>query len=179
VNEQVDEVKYCVEAQDCVLLISCADGLQRNPQQAKGKIIHRIHRPGGALWSKLLSRNPTKYRFVNIVLRTLQMHRFHKWILDHSLMSEAKLMVEFKSPKKIFVSGHDPCTAAKSLGMETDDVMEELKTFAEKLAHKLGDGHPPIEVLLQNHCWQGSWHNYHERHAVIGGSEGPVLAEVA
>jgi hypothetical protein len=179
VTKQHVEVKNRVSADNSVLLIACSDGLQSTPQQAKGRIIHRIHRPGGALWSELLSRSPTKNRFVNIVLRALQLHRLHKLMLDHSLMSEARLMVEFKSPKKIFVTGHDPCTAAKSLGMEPKDVKEELTRFAEKLAKKLGDGRTPIEVLGQDHCTKGSWHYSHESYAVIAAGGKPALAEVA
>lgn len=175
---EIVEVELVPGNRKCNLWVGCSDGTPAIPTTKEEKILHRIQFPGGVLFSDLYSQNVNDVPFVNAPLKKGDDGIYFldesslKTVLYQAIFFSVVKMIEFKKPEIVYIAGHVPCTAAILLRMSPEAVLQKLNDFAQALVEYLGDDHPVIEVLMQEHCPAGDWHCDHITHTVITPQKG-------
>jgi hypothetical protein len=133
-----------------VLKIRCSDGRSRKPDEIRGDFIHQIRLPGGILFPDLCAqqfKNRWKRAVVSKLLRRVQMFAI-------------EVMVNLKSPKKIYVMSHNHCGAAEAIGVSDAQARRAHKEFAQELQNRFP--HIPVIALHDLHSECGEYHNGHD-----------------
>lgn len=133
-----------------VLKIRCSDGRSRKPDEIRGNFIHQIRLPGGILFPDLCAQqfsSKWKQAVVSKLLRRVQMFAI-------------EVMVNLKSPDKIYLMSHNHCGAAEAIGVSDLGVRSAHKKFGEALQKRFP--HIPVVVIHDKHSECGEYHDGHD-----------------
>lgn len=133
-----------------VLKIRCSDGRSRKPDEIRGNFIHQIRLPGGILFPDLCAQqfqNKWKQAVVSKLLRRAQMFAI-------------EVMINLKSPEKVYVMSHNYCGAAEAIGVCDAKAREAHASFAKELQRRFP--HIPVVALHDLHSESGEYHHGHD-----------------
>ncbi len=136
-----------------VVRICCSDGSQSKPESIRGTLVHEIRDPGGILFPNLYARHcgQTDPTVVAELLR----------IGDDILFFKIDMMVNVKGPDEIVLMAHDPCAAAKMLGITTEEVKNFYLDLEEKLKERYKDSY--VHTVFEEHSLCGNHRKPHVR----------------